>query len=78
MSAFELAEWRAFMHAEPFGDARADFRHWVACDMLAQVNGNPARPMRDYLPPTLWPDLQHNTESTGTDLRQQLEQEYGG
>lgn len=77
MPASEFAEWRVFMHAEPFGDARADYRHWVACDTLAQVNGNPPRPIGDYLPPTVWPDQKVANVKSSDQLRKELQQEYG-
>ena len=57
MPAAEWAEWRVFMQAEPIGEQRADLRHAIAVDVLAQVNGNKPRNLQDYMPPSGWPTL---------------------
>jgi Protein of unknown function (DUF4035) len=56
MPASEWAEWRIFMRLEPIGETRSDIRHAIAIDVLAQVNGNKPRDLKDYMPQSHWPD----------------------
>ncbi len=37
LSAYELAEWRAYYDLEPFGDVRADYRTGLLASLVANM-----------------------------------------
>lgn len=67
MTALEFAEWYAYAHIQPFGEARDDQRAGAIASAIVNVNlkkGSKARTWRDFFPryedraaPRDWRDL---------------------
>jgi hypothetical protein len=52
ISSAELTEWQAYYDLEPFGDMRGDLRAGIVASTIANVMGDPKKPMSpsDFMP----------------------------